>query len=436
MNRVFLYFYFMNTSAIFDLFLKHKKVTTDTRHIEKNAIFFALKGANFNGNQFANQAISQGAIAAIVDEKEYEDETKNIYFVEDGLTALQDLARAYRNYLKIPFIGLTGSNGKTTTKELIASTLKEKYKVHYTFGNLNNHIGVPLTILSIPEETEIAVIEMGANHQKEIEFLCTISQPDYGYITNFGKAHLEGFGGFEGVIKGKSELYNYLRNNNKKVFVNLEDPIQVEKTQEIEQITFGKKSGNFQILPGEETFDYIAVNFEGQTIQTHLTGAYNFSNISCAIAMGKHFGLTTAEIKNGIESYFPTNNRSQIIEREGYKIIMDAYNANPSSMEASLNNFKNFEGTKTVILGDMFELGESSDNEHDNIANLAVKFNFDQIYLIGEHFLNSSVEANSIKKFRNRAEFEDYVKSNFTYTDTILIKGSHGMRLDLLEKIM
>ena len=426
----------MNTQSIFELFLQHKKVTTDTRKIEKNSIFFALKGANFNGNLFADQAIEQGAFAAIIDEKEFENPSKNIFLVEDGLTALQDLARAYRNYLNIPFIGLTGSNGKTTTKELIAATLQEKYNVHYTFGNLNNHIGVPLTILSIPENTEIAVIEMGANHQKEIELLCTIARPDYGYITNFGKAHLEGFGGFDGVIKGKSELYDFLKENQKTAFVNLEDSIQVEKTEDFNRITFGITSGKYIISPIEDSSDYLSVDVDGVKITTHLTGSYNFSNISCAIAIGKHFDLTLEEIKNGIENYIPTNNRSQIIERENYKIIMDAYNANPSSMEASLKNFSTFEGSKTVILGDMFELGETSDNEHNTIAQLAVNYEFEHIYLLGKNFKMTSVQSEQIKKFENRQEFEDYVKSNLSYSDNILIKGSHGMRLDLLAEVL
>jgi UDP-N-acetylmuramoyl-tripeptide--D-alanyl-D-alanine ligase len=426
----------MNTTAIFNLFLANRKVTTDTRKIEKDSIFFALKGDNFNGNLFANQAIENGAIAAIVDEKEFENIENNIFYVENSLIALQDLAKEYRNYLQIPFIGLTGSNGKTTTKELIAATLKEKYKVHFTFGNLNNHIGVPLTILSIPQETEIAIIEMGANHQKEIELLTSIAQPDYGYITNFGKAHLEGFGGIEGVIKGKSELYDYLRANHKSVFVNNDDPIQLEKTQDIKHISFGINNGDYIITPIENNSDYISVNFDNTTIQTNLTGSYNFSNIACAITIGKHFGLDTDEIKNGIENYTPTNNRSQIIERENYKIIMDAYNANPSSMEASLKNFSKFDGTKTVILGDMFELGESSENEHNNIAQIALNYNFEQIFLLGKNFMRTTVESNCIKKFEDRNEFENYVKSNFEYTHNILIKGSHGMRLDLLSEII
>ncbi|MEG0529573.1 MAG: UDP-N-acetylmuramoyl-tripeptide--D-alanyl-D-alanine ligase, partial [Bacilli bacterium] len=282
----------MTTAELFEQFLKSKTVTTDTRNISKDCIFFALKGANFNGNTFAQEAINQGARIAIVDEAEFENQTNNIFLVDDALKTLQDLAKTYRNYLKIPFIGLTGSNGKTTTKELISAVLKEKFRTHYTFGNLNNHIGVPLTILSIPENTEIAVIEMGANHQKEIELLASISQPDFGYITNFGKAHLEGFGGFEGVIKGKSELYDYLKSANKIAFINANDPIQVEKTIDIKQITFSdQNNADYQIELLENKQEYLAVKYQNLDIQSHLTGNYNFSNISCAIAIGSYFGI-------------------------------------------------------------------------------------------------------------------------------------------------
>ena len=429
------YFYTMKTAEIFDQFLKSRIVTTDTRNITKNCLFFALKGANFNGNTFAQEAINQGAMMAIVDEKEFENKEQNIFLVENALESLQDLARTYRNYLKIPFIGLTGSNGKTTTKELISAVLKEKFKTHYTFGNLNNHIGVPLTILSIPEDTEIAVIEMGANHQKEIELLVSISQPDFGYITNFGKAHLEGFGGIEGVIKGKSELYDYLRTNHRTAFVNFNDAIQVEKTADIKRISFSDQhNADYQIeLIEDLKNEYLAVNFQDLTIQSHLTGNYNFSNISCAIAIGAHFGIDAESIKNGIENYFPSNNRSQIINKENYKIVMDAYNANPSSMEASLNNFAKFEGSKTIIIGDMFELGEESKAEHQRILEIAEKLNFDQIFILGHHFIETSTTNPKVIKFSERSIFEDYLKNNPIQSKNILVKGSHGMRLDLLD---
>ncbi|MFV0151968.1 UDP-N-acetylmuramoyl-tripeptide--D-alanyl-D-alanine ligase [Empedobacter falsenii] len=426
----------MNTAKIFEQFLKSKNVTTDTRNISKDCIFFALKGANFNGNTFAQEAINQGAMLAIVDEKEYENNSQNIFLVHNALETLQDLARIYRKHLQIPFIGLTGSNGKTTTKELISAVLKEKFKTHYTFGNLNNHIGVPLTILSIPEDTEIAVIEMGANHQKEIELLASISQPDFGYITNFGKAHLEGFGGIEGVIKGKSELYDFLRANKKTAFVNYNDPIQVEKTADINRISFSDQNNtDVQIELIENKTEYLAVKYKNLDIHSHLTGNYNFSNISCAIAIGQYFGIDAESIKNGIENYFPSNNRSQIINKENYKIVMDAYNANPSSMEASLNNFVKFEGSKTIIIGDMFELGDEAKTEHQRVLDLAERLNFDQIFILGHHFSETITTNPNVKKFEDRKAFEKYLIDNPIKTKNILIKGSHGMRLDLLENI-
>ena len=427
----------MTTAELFEQFLKSKTVTTDTRNISKDCIFFALKGANFNGNTFAQEAINQGARIAIVDEAEFENKTNNIFLVDDALKTLQNLAKTYRNYLKIPFIGLTGSNGKTTTKELISAVLKEKFRTHYTFGNLNNHIGVPLTILSIPENTEIAVIEMGANHQKEIELLASISQPDFGYITNFGKAHLEGFGGFEGVIKGKSELYDYLKSANKIAFINANDPIQVEKTTDIKRISFSdQNNADYQIELIENKQEYLAVKYQNLDIQSHLTGNYNFSNISCAIAIGSYFGIDSDLIKQGIENYYPSNNRSQIIEKENYKIVMDAYNANPSSMEASLNNFAKFEGSKTIVIGDMFELGEESKTEHQRILELAESLHFNQIYILGLHFKETNATNTNVVKFDNRQSFEEFLKNNVINSQNILIKGSHGMRLDLLETLV
>ena len=427
----------MTTAELFEQFLKSKTVTTDTRNISKDCIFFALKGANFNGNTFAQEAINQGARIAIVDEAEFENKTNNIFLVDDALKTLQNLAKTYRNYLKIPFIGLTGSNGKTTTKELISAVLKEKFRTHYTFGNLNNHIGVPLTILSIPENTEIAVIEMGANHQKEIELLASISQPDFGYITNFGKAHLEGFGGFEGVIKGKSELYDYLKSANKIAFINANDPIQVEKTTDIKRLSFSdQNNADYQIELIENKQEYLAVKYQNLDIQSHLTGNYNFSNISCAIAIGSYFGIDSDLIKQGIENYYPSNNRSQIIEKENYKIVMDAYNANPSSMEASLNNFAKFEGSKTIVIGDMFELGEESKTEHQRILELAESLHFNQIYILGLHFKETNATNTNVVKFDNRQSFEEFLKNNAINSQNILIKGSHGMRLDLLETLV
>lgn len=424
----------MSIEELFKQFLISKEITTDTRKITKNCIFFALKGENFNGNTFAKAAIDQGASIAIVDEKEFENISSNIFYVNNSLETLQELARSYRNHLNIPFIGLTGSNGKTTTKELISVVLKEKFRTHFTYGNLNNHIGVPLTILSIPENTEIAVIEMGANHQKEIELLASISQPDYGYITNFGKAHLEGFGGFEGVIKGKSELYNFLRENNKTAFVNFKDPIQVEKTNDIKRITFSdEENTDYKIELIKNNQEFLSVSCLDQEIQSNLTGDYNFSNISCAITIGLHFGIKIDSIKHGIENYYPTNNRSQIIKKDNIKIIMDAYNANPSSMEVALKNFSKFEGSKSIIIGDMFELGEESKKEHQKILNLAEELNFNKIFILGKNFNETITNNKNVLKFDNRTDFESFLLNNPLKTDNILIKGSHGMRLDLIN---
>lgn len=428
----------MNTIDLLNHFLVDRMVTTDTRHIPQNAIFFALKGENFNGNLFAKEAIDKGAKIAIVDEKEYEDTQNNIFFVENSLIALQNLARAYRQTFSIPFIGLTGSNGKTTTKELITAVLSQQYKVHATYGNLNNHIGVPLTLLSIPQETEIAVIEMGANHQKEIQELCEIALPDFGYITNFGKAHLEGFGGIEGVIKGKCELYDFLEANHKKVFVNLDDSIQVAKSKTIKQISFSTQTdSDYRIeLSESDTSNCIAVQYDRTIIQSHLTGDYNLNNIACAIRIGLYFDLPIELIKNGIENYLPENHRSQIIKKPNYTLLMDAYNANPSSMEASLLNFKSFQGTKTIIIGDMFELGKSSLAEHQAIVDLAKQLNFDQIILLGVNFGKTNYIDPKIVYFEKKNDFVIYLENNPITSENILVKGSHGMRLDQLEQIL
>lgn len=426
----------MTISQLYKLFLESDSVATDTRNIPNKSIFFALKGANFNGNEFAKQAIDSGAHCAIVDEKKYEDESQNIFYVKDSLVALQKLAKFHRNNLNIPVIGLTGSNGKTTTKELIAAVLAKKYKVSATLGNLNNHIGVPLTILAIQATTEIAIVEMGANHQKEIEFLCKIAQPDFGYITNFGKAHLEGFGSEEGVVKAKSELYDYLKKNKKTAFVNVKDKKQMELTSGIRTITFGENP-NVDILlqyGGSENGICPSVSFEATTIQSTLVGSYNVHNVASAIAIGLTFQVAIGQIKNAVENYRAANNRSQTLKLKNKEVILDAYNANPSSMEAALRNFSNIKGTKAVILGDMFELGEFSEYEHQKIEDLAIKLKFDKILLIGKNFSKVVLAENETNKsFRDVAEAQSYLQQNPITENYILIKGSRGMAL---EKIM
>lgn len=420
----------MNTERFYPLFLQANKVTIDNRKIEKDNIFFAFSGENFNAATLAEKAIDQGALAVIVEQKEFENGDRNIFYVPSTLDFLQDLAIHHRNQLKIPFIALTGSNGKTTTKEIIHAVLSQKFKVQYTFGNLNNHIGVPLTILSIKPEHEIAVVEMGANHQKEIEALCKIAKPNFGYITNFGKAHLEGFGGVEGVIKGKSELYEYLIKNSQTILVNENDPIQVEKTKDYSpKITFGKDTSDYQF----EEFsaqNYVGLRFENIAAQSKLTGNYNFTNLCAAASLGLHFGINSKEIKSAIENYVPTNMRSQIVEKAGKTLVLDTYNANPSSMVESLKNFSQFNGTKIIIIGDMLELGTESDIEHQSILDLAKTLNFDEIITVGKYFKKSNVED---KSFESTQELSEYLKNNKLNSKNILLKASRGIAL---EKIL
>ncbi|MDN4014114.1 MAG: UDP-N-acetylmuramoyl-tripeptide--D-alanyl-D-alanine ligase [Chlorobi bacterium] len=417
----------MNIEQFYPLFLQSEKVTIDSRKIGKNDIFFAFSGENFNAATLAEQAIESGALAVIVEQKEFENKEKNIFFAHSTLEFLQQLAIYHRKQLQIPVIGLTGSNGKTTTKEIIHAVLSEKFNVQYTIGNLNNHIGVPLTILSIKPEHEMAVIEMGANHQKEIALLSSISQPDFGYITNFGKAHLEGFGGYEGVIKGKSELYDYLKDHKKTIIVNENDPVQVEKTENYSpKITFGKENSDYQFeLFSEENF--VGIKYDNRKAVSKLTGEYNFTNLCAAVSLGLHFGIDFEKIKNAIEEYTPTNMRSQVVKKDGRTLVLDTYNANPSSMSASLQNFITFEGSKTIIIGDMLELGDESEKEHQNILNLAQELGFDQIITVGKNFkkVNSSETA-----FESTAELTEYLKLNKILSENILLKGSRGIALE------
>lgn len=428
----------MNIQTLYSLYLRSQTVSTDTRNIQMKSLFFALKGDNFNGNEFASEAIKSGALFAIVDEKEFEDVENDIYYVEDTLNALQKLAQYHREQLKIPIIALTGSNGKTTTKELITQVLSKRYKVAATQGNLNNHIGVPLTLLSIQPNDEIAVVEMGANHLMEIEFLSNIAQPDFGYITNFGKAHLEGFGNIKGVIKGKTELYNYLRTHSKTVFVNCDDEKQVEHTEGIRKIGFGTNPD------AQYTFEYSEslngrcpeIIYNTEHIKSQLVGEYNLSNVAAAIAIGLTFEIPLEDIKEAIEVYKSENNRSQIVYKEEQEFILDAYNANPTSMEAALLNFSKIKEEKSIILGDMFELGESSSKEHQKIANLAIKLGFSKVFLVGKKFSAVSIpESDNFHLFSSRQEAEIYFTNHPLKEHYVLIKGSRGMALEKLLDI-
>jgi UDP-N-acetylmuramoyl-tripeptide--D-alanyl-D-alanine ligase len=418
----------MKILDLYDRFLQSKFVSTDTRNINKGALFFALKGANFNANAFAQQAIEKGASCVIIDEEEYYVNDEKYILVDDVLQSLQDLASYHRKMLGIPILALTGSNGKTTTKELINVVLSKKYIIIATIGNLNNHIGVPLTLLSLTKETEMGVIEMGANHFGEIAQLCEIVKPDYGYITNFGKAHLEGFGSLEGVIKAKTELYKYLKKTKGTVFVNKDDLKQIQHSSSQKRELIGESITN---LFSE---DFVKVSVDNTIIQSNLLGDYNYLNISTAIGIGLYFKVSLKQIKQAIESFIPDNKRSQLIKKENLTIILDAYNANPTSMKAAINSFiNNKEKNKIVILGDMFELGSTSPKEHQEIAELAVNNSFLKTYLIGESFFKTEVK--KATKFKTFKDFkEDFRKSAFKDT-IILIKASRGMALERIDDL-
>ena len=422
----------MTTIAnLHSLFLECSSVSTDTRKIEKNSLFVALKGDNFDANTFAKEALEKGAKYVVIDNPTYLIDNRTL-LVKDSLVALQELAKHHRTFLGLPIIALTGSNGKTTTKELIHAVLSKKYNTLATIGNLNNHIGVPLTLLRFTKETEIGIVEMGANHQKEIEFLCKIAQPDYGYITNFGKAHLEGFGGVEGVIKGKSEMYDYLRDNNKIVFVNLDDSIQKEKSTNIKRFSFSLNDSTADVkISTIEANPMVKIIFNNQTIQSHLIGIYNANNINAAITIGNYFKVSDELIKEAIENYIPENNRSQLIQKNGNEIILDAYNANPSSMAAAIANFIQLEKkNKIAILGDMFELGEESHNEHEKIVDLLINETSISTYFIGKDFYANQTSNTHLKFFENFENFAAFLKTNLPNNNLLLIKGSRGMALE------
>lgn len=427
----------MNIQEIHKQFLKCNSVSIDTRKIEANSLFVAIKGERFDANTFAKEAIYKGASYVIIDNPDYYIDERTIV-VKDSLTALQELSKFHRQYLKTPIIALTGSNGKTTTKELIQVVLAKKYNTKATYGNLNNHIGVPLTLLSFNSLTEIGIVEMGANHQKEIEFLCEIAQPDFGYITNFGKAHLEGFGGIEGVIKGKSEMYDYLSQNSKMVFLNLEDTIQVKKTKNLKAYSFGINKNNSNVnITSVKANPFVEVEYSDIHIASHLIGLYNANNINAAIAIGKYFEVFDSDIKSAIENFVPDNNRSQMINKNSNEIILDAYNANPSSMKVAIENFIQLDkSNKIAILGDMFELGEESLAEHKNIVDLLLNQNEIKSYFIGKDFYQNKTERQNLNFYETFDEFSNVLKEIKLENNMILIKGSRGMALERVLEII
>ena len=427
----------MALEDIYQKYLSCNAVCTDTRKIRNNDIFFALKGESFDGNSFAEEALKLGAAYCVIDNAEIAHKNPKFILVRDVLTTLQELALFHRRQIKIPIISLTGSNGKTTTKELIFAVLSTKFKVKATEGNLNNHIGVPLTLLSFPKDLDFGIVEMGANHQKEIEFLSQITEPDYGVITNFGKAHLEGFGGVEGVIKGKSELYDFLKANHKTVFINTDDQKQLTQIGKYDNITtFGALVSNDCVLSLKDADPYVHVSYDGLVIKSSLIGDYNFGNIAIAIAIGQYFNISSEQIRLAIESYKPKNNRSEMISKNTNRIVLDAYNANPTSMLAALKNFKLLHAeNKCLFLGDMFELGDSAKLEHQHIVDYVESHFEDNIYLAGENFYNTKTGSKS-KKFRDFEALKLAVEGLKFKDTSILIKGSRGMALErLLESL-
>lgn len=419
----------MNISDIHQLFLDATSISTDTRKIEQDSIFFALKGENFDANTFAKDALGKGASFVVIDNPKYKIDHRTIV-VKNVLETLQELALYHRQYLGLPIIALTGSNGKTTTKELINVVLQQKYNAKCTIGNLNNHIGVPLTLLSFTNETEIGIVEMGANHQQEIELLCGIAEPDFGYITNFGKAHLEGFGGIQGVIKGKSELYTYLRTNNKTAIINLDDALQVEKADGILQFTFSTSSPNANsFISSVVAAPFVQVAINDIVIKSNLIGSYNATNISAAISIGRLFGVADLKIKEAIENYTPENNRSQLLERNSHHIILDAYNANPSSMSSAIQHFLAVnQPNKVLILGDMFELGGESSTEHLQIVELLKNQKDIRVYFVGHDFSAHAYQSDTTSFYPT---FETFIADlKVSSQSNILIKGSRGMALE------
>lgn len=421
----------MQTERLYEKFIETGKISTDTRQISEGSIFFALRGDKFNANQFAIQALEKGARYAVVDEPEYANDPRCL-LVDDVLTALQDLARHHRKQLSIPVIGLTGSNGKTTSKELLSAVLSKQFIVYATRGNLNNHIGVPLSVLSITPQTEIAVIEMGANHVGEIALLCSIAKPTHGFITNIGKAHIGTFGGFENIIRGKSELYQHLIVNKGTVFINSQNPILANMAKRFSEPYFYSSLGDYysaRLLDAEPFIRFEAENTE--VVQTHLLGTYNFENILAALCIGKFFGVSAKAANQAIAGYVPGNMRSQIIKTKSNTIILDAYNANPSSMEAAINNLAAMKtSSKVAILGDMFELEEEAEAEHEKIGELLLKKNFDGVFLCGGLMSTASRVYPQAKYFETKQALLEFLKSNPINDATILIKASRGIGLE------
>ncbi|MDD4514655.1 UDP-N-acetylmuramoyl-tripeptide--D-alanyl-D-alanine ligase [Massilibacteroides sp.] len=421
----------MTIPELYQLFIHHPQITTDSRNCPKGSLFFALRGDKFDGNNYAEQALSIGAAYAVIDNPESYSGERTI-LVEDSLKTLQQLAHHHRKVLGIPVIGITGTNGKTTTKELIATVLSSKFNLLYTEGNLNNQIGVPLTLLKLNHDHELAVIEMGASHPGDIAELAAIAMPNYGIITNIGHAHLEGFGSIEGVTKTKGELYDFLRKIKGIIFINKDDKRLQDIAKGLEQVTYGEDETSFASGHVVDNTPFLVFNWKQQgkihTVETHLIGEYNLDNLLAAVAVGRYFKIPAERISRAITAYEPTNKRSQLLNTDHNTLIVDAYNANPSSMKAALENFNALKvSPKAIILGDMFELGETSLAEHAGIVDLIKTGKYDKVFLCGDHFAQTG---KTYQTFPTTNELLTYLKENPLTGYHILIKGSRGMALE------
>ena len=426
----------MDTKKLHSLFTSSSGVSIDSRKINNDQIFFSLKGENFDGNKFALEAIKNGAKFSIVDCEEYKNINDQIIYVKDCLKALQDLSNYHRSLFDTKLIGVTGSNGKTTTKNLIYSVLNQKYKVIKTDGNLNNHIGVPISLLNIKEDVDIAIIEMGANHVGEIETLCKIAMPDIGLITNYGLAHLEGFGGFEGVIKGKTEMFDYLTQNYGHIILNNDDVLQVENCKGDLAITFGENVDSEFVFNYKKVNDILQIENEGFKYKCNIYGDYNFSNIATSITIGKFLEMSNYDIQLGLDSFENDSNRSQIIKYATNKIYLDAYNANPTSMKAAILNFENsIKENKILILGDMFELGSFSNREHQDIINYIENKDYIKVYLVGLNFYECITRKKNFEKYRSTKDMSNSVRLKDFKSMNILIKGSRIIGLEALISV-
>ena len=436
----------MEIKELYNIFLQHPTVTTDSRDVPEGSIFFALKGGNFNGNAYAKDALEKGASYAVIDEKEYaEGGNERLILVDDVLTTFQQLAKYHRCQLGTTVIGITGTNGKTTTKELIAAVLKKKYDVLYTQGNLNNHIGVPKTLLQLKKEHQIAVIEMGANHPGEIKTLVEIALPDYGIITNVGKAHLLGFGSFAGVIRTKGELYDFLRTDNGTVFINNDNPHLRGISAGLRLIRYGQKDAEGLLVKGEliecnPTLKFrwspVPSPFSPMEVQTKLIGSYNLDNALAAACIGTLFAVSATDISDALAEYTPSNNRSQLTVTDSNSLVVDAYNANPTSMEAAINNFHLMKADhKMCILGDMGELGEASSEEHQKVTDLLKKYKFERIWLVGKEFAKTD-HPECYETFPDVDAVKQQIATDKPKGYTILIKGSNSTKLYQLPEFL